>query len=104
MKRAIAETNRRREIQERYNVENNITPESIVKPVDMTMVSIAEADYLPIPDESAAEPDVTDPEKVAEMIQRLEDEMREAARKFEFERAAQLRDRARALRAKLVSQ
>jgi excinuclease ABC subunit B len=104
MKRAIAETNRRREIQERYNQENNITPESIVKPVDMTMVSIAEADYLPVPEEPVTDLEITDPEKVAEAIQKLEEEMREAARRFEFERAAQLRDKARAMRAKLVSQ
>jgi excinuclease ABC subunit B len=102
MKRAIVETNRRREIQERYNAENNITPESIIKPIDMTMVAIAEADYAPIPEESAQELETADPEKLAETIKNLEDEMREAARKFEFERAAQLRDRARALRAKLV--
>jgi excinuclease ABC subunit B len=104
MKRALAETDRRREIQERYNSENNITPESIIKPVDMTMVSIAEADYLPVPEEPPAELEIADPEKAAEAIQKLEDEMREAARKFEFERAAQLRDKARALRAKLMSQ
>jgi len=102
MKRAISETNRRREIQERYNVENNITPESIVKPVDMTLVAIAEADYSTVPDEPVDELALADPEKLAESIEKLETEMREAARKFEFERAAQLRDKARALRAKLV--
>jgi excinuclease ABC subunit B len=104
MKRAIAETNRRREIQERYNRENDITPESIIKPIDMTMVSIVEADYVSVPEETTAEPEITDPEKMAEAIQKLEEQMREAARKFEFERAAQLRDKARSLRAKLVSQ
>jgi len=104
MKRAIAETNRRREIQERYNQENNITPESIIKPVDMTMVSIVEADYVSVPADTVVEPELTDPEKIAELIQKLEEEMRDAARKFEFERAAQLRDKARSLRAKLVSQ
>src|SRR5688572_29332238 len=103
MKRAIAETNRRREIQERYNLENNITPESIIKPIDMTMVAIAEADYSRLPEEAPAELEtITDPEKMAEAIKKLEDDMREAARKFEFERADQLRDKARALRAKLV--
>jgi excinuclease ABC subunit B len=103
MKRAISETNRRREIQERYNRENNITPESIIKPVDMTLVAIAEADYVRLPEvEAPAEPEIADPEVIADRIKRLEDEMREAARKFEFERAAQLRDKARALRAKLV--
>ena len=97
MKRAIGETNRRREIQARYNEENNITPESIVKPVDMTLVAIAEADYVALP-EQEEEVVTDDPEKIAEMIAKLETEMREAARKFEFERAAELRDKARELR------
>jgi len=102
MKRAIGETDRRRAIQERYNIENNITPESIVKPIDMTLVAIAEADYLPVPVDPIEEIDTDDPEKMAEAVERLETEMREAAKKFEFERAAQLRDKARALRAKLL--
>ncbi|HLQ77270.1 MAG TPA: excinuclease ABC subunit UvrB [Terriglobia bacterium] len=100
MKRAISETDRRRAIQERYNLENNITPESIIKPIDMTLVAIAEADYLPVPMEPVDEILSEDPEKIAETIEKLEMEMREAAKKFEFERAAQLRDKARALRAK----
>src|SRR2546426_6382245 len=102
MKRAIGETNRRRAIQERYNLENNITPESIIKPVDMTLVAIAEADYVNVPDEEVEETVVEDPEKLAEIIAKLEAEMREAARKFEFERAAELRDKARELRAKVL--
>jgi excinuclease ABC subunit B len=102
MKRAIGETDRRRAIQQRYNIENNITPESIVKPIDMTLVAIAEADYLPIPVDPVEEIVTDDPEKMAVAIEKLENEMREAAKKFEFERAAQLRDKARALRAKLI--
>ena len=102
MKRAIDETSRRREIQKRYNVENNITPESIVKPVDMTLVAIAEADYVPIPEEKVEETIPEDPEKLAELITRLERDMREAAKRFEFERAAELRDKARSLRAKML--
>jgi len=102
MKRAIGETDRRRAIQERYNIENNITPESIIKPVDMTLVAIAEADYLPVPMDPVEEIATDDPEKMAEAIEKLEAEMREAAKKFEFERAAQLRDKARALRAKML--
>jgi len=102
MKRAIGETDRRRAIQERYNIENNITPESIIKPVDMTLVAIAEADYLPVPVDPVEEIVTDDPEKMAETIEKLEVEMREAAKKFEFERAAQLRDKARALRAKML--
>jgi excinuclease ABC subunit B len=102
MKRAIGETDRRRAIQQRYNIENNITPESIVKPIDMTLVAIAEADYLPVPVDPVEEIVTDDPEKMAEAIEKLETEMREAAKKFEFERAAQLRDKARALRAKMI--
>src|SRR6266850_1048139 len=102
MKRAISETNRRREIQEKYNLENNITPESIIKPVDMTMVAIAEADYVKVPEFEIGETVTEDPEKLAEIIAKLEAEMREAAKKFEFERAAELRDKARELRAKVL--
>src|SRR5215469_1307594 len=102
MKRAIDETNRRRDIQMRYNLENNITPESIIKPVDMTLVAISEADYVKVPEEEVEEIAVEDPEKIAEMIAKLEAEMREAAKKFEFERAAELRDKARELRAKVL--
>jgi excinuclease ABC subunit B len=102
MKRAIGETNRRREIQTRYNVENGITPESIIKPVDMTLVAISEADYVKVPEEDIPEVVTDDPEKIAEIVAKLETDMREAARKFEFERAAELRDKARALRARIV--
>ena len=102
MKRAIDETNRRREIQQRYNAENNITPESIVKPVDMTLVAIAEADYVKVPEEEIEEAVIDDPERLAETIAKLEAEMRDAAKKFEFERAAELRDKARELRAKVL--
>ena len=102
MKRAIDETNRRREIQKRYNVENNITPESIIKPVDMTLVAVAEADYVSIPEPEVEDTVVEDPEKAAEIIAKLEAEMRAAAKKFEFERAAELRDKARELRAKVL--
>jgi excinuclease ABC subunit B len=101
MEQAMGETERRRTLQLEYNAEHGITPESIVKPVDMTLVSVASADYLrlpasPEPDEPAPE----DPEQIARLIEMLEADMREAARRFEFERAAGLRDRARALRAR----
>jgi len=100
MKRAIGETDRRREIQKKFNLENNITPQSIIKPIDLTLVAIAESDYIPVPTEPVEEFETTEPEKIAEVIEKLEAEMREAAKKYEFEHAAQLRDKARALRAK----
>jgi len=98
MQKAISETNRRRELQLRYNEENHITPESIVKPIDMSLVQVAEADYwTPPPLDPEAEQFVTAAERDAH-IARLEAEMRAAAQNFEFERAAQIRDRIRALR------
>ena len=48
MKRAIDETNRRRDTQLRYNEENDITPQSIIKPIDMSLVQIAEGDYVTV--------------------------------------------------------
>jgi excinuclease ABC subunit B len=100
MKRAMDETNRRREIQMKYNQDNNITPESIVKPIDMTLVAIAEGDYVEVAEEEKLEVLPEDPEKLAELIAKLEAQMREAAKRFEFERAAELRDKARELRAR----
>ena len=98
MKQAIDETSRRRVVQRQYNEANNITPESILKPVDMSLARIVEADYLPIP---AEEDDIelpSSPEEMAKLVERLENQMREAAQKFEFEKAATLRDRIKSLR------
>jgi excinuclease ABC subunit B len=107
MNQAIAETARRREKQTAYNKENNITPESIVKSVDMELVRIVEADYVSIPiDEGtldAAAANVKNEAQLAQLLQTLETQMREAAKKFEFEKAAQLRDRIRALKQRDVA-
>ncbi len=101
MRQAIEETDRRRSIQLSYNEEHGITPESIVKPVDMTLVAVSEADYVRTPAEVPSDDGLSDdPASMDARIERLETEMREAARRFEFERAAELRDRAKALRAK----
>jgi excinuclease ABC subunit B len=100
MQRAISETERRRAIQRAYNEANDITPQSIVKPIDMSLVAIAEADYVTIPleTEPISETALT-PEQRDALIIELEQKMREAARAFEFEKAAQFRDRMRALKA-----
>ena len=100
MNQAIDETDRRREIQIEYNKDNGITPETIVKPVDMVLVAVSEADYVSTPSLEAIDDAAKDPEKIGEVIEKLETEMREAAKRFEFERAAELRDRAKVLRAK----
>jgi excinuclease ABC subunit B len=104
MNQAIEETNRRRTKQLEYNTENNITPMSIIKSVDMDLARIVEADYATVPTDDteldAATSKITNEKQLAEMLQQLESQMREAAKKFEFERAAQLRDRIRSLKQK----
>jgi len=102
MNQAIDETNRRRTKQLEYNKENNITPMSIIKSVDMDLARIVEADYVTIPVDDTeldtATSKIKNEQQLAEMLQQLETQMREAAKKFEFERAAQLRDRIRTLK------
>ncbi|MFB3095225.1 MAG: UvrB/UvrC motif-containing protein, partial [Candidatus Acidiferrales bacterium] len=100
MRGALDETERRRAIQLRYNQEHGITPESIVKPVDMALAQIVEADFATVPLEETEFEEFTSEAQVREAIPKLEERMREAAKQFEFERAAQLRDRVRALKQK----
>jgi excinuclease ABC subunit B len=98
MKRAIDETNRRRAIQSQYNEENHIIPQSIIKPIDMSLVAIAEGDYVTIPVEPEDPVEEMTPEQRERFLRELEQTMREAAKKFEFEKAAQIRDRIKALK------
>jgi excinuclease ABC subunit B len=102
MNQAIGETNRRRAKQVAYNKENSITPQSIIKGVDMELAHIVEADYVTVPLDTvgldAAVSNVKSEAQLAELLQQLESQMREAAKKFEFEKAAQLRDRIRSLK------
>jgi len=98
MRRAIDETNRRRAKQMAYNEANHIVPQSIIKAVDMKLAAIVEADYVTVPLEDFADEDLTSADKLREAITRLETQMHESAKKFEFERAAALRDRIRALK------
>jgi excinuclease ABC subunit B len=97
MKRAIGETERRRGIQEVYNRENGITPQTIVKPIEATLITASEADYFKVPSEAEEIEDYS-PANIEATIARLEVEMRAAAKRFEFERAAELRDRIKVLR------
>lgn len=97
MQRALAETKRRRQTQARFNAENGITPRSIVKPIEATLVTASEADYF----REAFDVDSIEeysPERIVETIQQLEREMRAAAASLQFERAAELRDKVKALR------
>jgi excinuclease ABC subunit B len=105
MDHAMKETSRRRAIQQAYNEANHITPQSIIKPIDMCLVAIAEADYVTVPleeeSETAAELTV---EQRATLIGELEAKMKQAAKAFEFEKAAQYRDRMKALKASVVDE
>src|SRR6202167_1604185 len=102
MKRAIDETTRRRTVQSAYNDANGITPQSIIKPIDMMMVAVAEGDYVTVPLESEEETAAIPPDRMDKYLAELEERMREAARKFDFKEAAAFRDRIKELRAKAV--
>ena len=98
MRAAIDETNRRRAAQQRFNEENGITPQSIIKPLDPDLVRIYEGDYYELP--AVAEParEYSSAEELNLEIQRLEQEMRQAAKEYEFEKAAALRDQVKKLK------
>ena len=100
MRRATEETRRRRAVQVAYNEQNNITPQSIVKPIDMSLVAIAEADYVTVEMEPENPSEELTPEQRSKLIVELEQQMREAAKKFEFEKAAQIRDRLKTVKSR----
>ncbi|HUH64377.1 MAG TPA: excinuclease ABC subunit UvrB [Terracidiphilus sp.] len=101
MRRAMDETNRRRAIQQAYNEENGITPQSIISHVEMGLAQILKTEYGEVAEEEIVGiPDFATPAELDAYIARLETEMREAARKFEFEKAARLRDSIKELREK----
>lgn len=104
MQRALDETKRRRVIQEAYNQEHGITPQTIKKSIDATLIAVAESDYMDIPLEEETESEVEmSPEQRLQLITELETRMREAAKNFEFEKAAQFRDRVKDLKAKAMA-
>src|SRR5690349_6561884 len=103
MRKAIEETNRRRRAQVEYNERNGITPQSIIKPIDMSLVAVAEGDYVTVPVEADEDVEQMSADERAKFMKELEERMREAARKFEFEKAAQLRDRIKDLRTRDVT-
>ena len=101
MKKALDETNRRRAIQQAYNEANGITPESIVRPLEMSLAGIIQADYADLTGPGAdGIPEFTSQEELDGYITKLESDMREAAKRFEFEKAARLRDTIKELRTK----
>jgi excinuclease ABC subunit B len=105
MRRAIDETNRRRAVQQEYNEEHGITPQTIQKAIAEPLAAVCEADYLTVPlvRETADDgEEVLDPAALAERVAALRKEMREAAKQLEFERAAEIRDRIRTLEARAL--
>jgi excinuclease ABC subunit B len=101
MQKAMDETNRRRAIQQAYNEANGITPESIMRPLDMSLAGVVNADYIDTnPQDTAAVKEFRSQEELDAHIAKLEADMREAAKRFEFEQAAKLRDAIKELRTK----
>ncbi|MGH9717790.1 MAG: excinuclease ABC subunit UvrB [Candidatus Acidiferrales bacterium] len=98
MRQAIGETSRRRAKQEAYNRENNITPQSVIKSVDMQLAKIVEADYVTVPVDDVSAGEIANEEQLLQVISQMEAQMRDAAKNFDFERAAALRDRIRSLK------
>jgi excinuclease ABC subunit B len=102
MRRALDETNRRRTLQRAYNETHGIVPQSIIKAIDMSMVSIAEADYVTVSLEDERDHADVPPEQMEAFLAELEGKMREAARRFDFKQAAAYRDRMNELKSRIV--
>ena len=104
LKQAIEETDRRRVTQEAYNTEHGIEPKTIVKDIASPLLALSNLDYhdaafLP---PRVGEVDVTDPASLAKAISELEKQMKAAAKRLEFEEAAQIRDRIKELRTQQI--
>jgi excinuclease ABC subunit B len=96
MRLAMDETNRRRSLQATFNKEHGITPQTVIKSIGSPLVKIYEADYVDVP--LVAEKGTTyKSAELPRLIQRLKKEMKKAAESLEFEKAAELRDRIRAM-------
>jgi excinuclease ABC subunit B len=95
MREAVAETERRRAKQLRYNAEHGITPETVRKTISGPIGQLAESDYVTVDTDEAWEFET--PEKLARLLRRLRKDMEKAAKTLEFERAAEIRDRIVAL-------
>jgi excinuclease ABC subunit B len=101
MRNAIGETERRRKLQEEYNTEHGITPTTIVKSIDATLVTAYEADYFKVPLDLDKFEEYS-PKQLKETIQQLEADMRHAAKEMKFEQAAEIRDRLKYLRERQI--
>jgi excinuclease ABC subunit B len=98
MKEAIGETERRRVVQGEYNRVHGITPESVRRSIRDLLESVSERDYYTVEVEKTPAPQWESPAALAAHVSELETAMKDAARRLDFERAAELRDRIKALR------
>ncbi len=99
MQRAIGETNRRRAVQAAYNREHDITPQTIQKAIATPWAEVAEADYVDLGSVAEEAEEYLPVSDIPKRVAALQKEMRDAASKLEFERAAELRDRIQKLQA-----
>jgi excinuclease ABC subunit B len=101
MRRAIDETDRRREKQVAYNEEHGITPTTVIRGIDDSLATVLKADYADLTADNNTETlSFENQQALDTYITKLESDMREAAKKFEFEKAAKLRDQVKDLRTK----
>jgi excinuclease ABC subunit B len=91
----ISDLMRRRLIQAGYNEKHGITPESIKSEIRNVLGSIYEADYVTVPTVSEEHAAYSSEKELPVVIRKLKEEMKQAARELEFEKAAELRDRIR---------
>ena len=92
MKSAISETERRRKTQMAYNIKHGITPEGIKKAITDVLFSIYEKDYLDVPLDEF-EKNGVEPKRLSRVVKKLKKEINDAAKRWDFEKAQQLRDR-----------
>ena len=92
MRRAIDETERRRKVQHAYNEKNGITPEGIKKSIVDVLSSIYEKDYYEVPDDDLDLKGMK-PKQLSRMLKKLRKQIADAAKNWDFEKAAELRDR-----------
>jgi excinuclease ABC subunit B len=103
LKKAVEETERRREKQLAFNERYGITPETIKKNIPDILSSLAEQDYVTVEIESEEEvEDLPETEEIPKIVEDLTKEMFNAAQDLEFEKAARIRDRIRKLENSLL--
>ena len=98
MSKAIEETRRRREIQQEYNQQNGITPQTIIKPVDDSFLQMTQLDYSQVSLVAEEIEEYSSAEEIRAEMTQLETQMRAAAERFEFEKAAEYRDKIKRLK------